>query len=134
MSVIRKITTGVADVIAEGAGVIAEKSEEAARIGKLKLELPRLKMRIHNLLVEIGEQVAHLDFEKEADLGKNAAIRGLAEQVCELENKQVEITAQIDLIDSERKRRRHEAKEASRKQKKAAAPQEHPEDDDARAE
>ncbi len=134
MSVIRKITTGVADVIAEGAGVIAEKSEEAARIGKLKLELPRLKTRIHNLLVEIGEQVAHLDFEKESDLSKQPVIRGLAEQVCELEDKQVEITAQIDLINSERRRRRQEAKEASRKQKEDAAAQEQPEGDDAGAE
>ena len=127
MSVIRKITTGVADAIAEGAGVIAEKSEEAARIGKLKLELPRLKTRIHNLLVEIGEQVAHLDFDKEADLSKHGVIRGLAEQVCELEDQQAELAAQIDLINSERRRRRREAKEAARKQKEEAVAQEQPE-------
>jgi uncharacterized protein (UPF0335 family) len=74
------------EVVKEGATVVAEKTGELAKVGKIKMEIMNLNKKINNCFNEIGGKVYHLKLEgKQDEINSDSRINELIEEIKRLE-------------------------------------------------
>lgn len=83
---VKKYTEEGVEVLKEGASVVAEKTGELARIGKIKMEIMNLNRKINNYFSEIGGRLYHLKVEgKQDEINNDLNINEIVEKIRKLE-------------------------------------------------
>lgn len=89
------------DVLKEGASVVAEKTGELAKIGKIKMEIMNLNRKINNCFNEIGGKLYHLKVEgKQDEINSDARISKLVEEIKKLEEEVKDKEEQLSKVKS----------------------------------
>ena len=90
----------------EGLAVLAEKTDEYTKIGRIKLEIISIKRDIEKLFTELGGKVYHLMVEQnDTNIASNEEIRGLIEKVKDLERRLQEKRQEIEKVKKAKERK-----------------------------
>lgn len=89
------------DVLKEGASIVAEKTGELAKIGKIKMEIMNLNKKINSCFNEIGGKLYHLKVEgKQDEISSDVRINELVEEIKKLEEEVKNKEEQLNEIKS----------------------------------
>ncbi|MBU1153845.1 hypothetical protein KKB84_07780 [bacterium] len=96
---VKKCLADGVEVLKEGTSIVAEKSSELAKIGKIKVEIINLNRKINNCFNEIGGRFYHLKIEdKQEEINNDNKINELVEEIKKIEEKVKDKEEQIDKL------------------------------------
>ena len=89
----------IKDRVLKGAAVVAERAEELSRIGKVRLDIAKIKRDRGTVLEELGERIYALDREGAlGELGGRDDIRKLIDRVKALEEELKIKEAELEVL------------------------------------
>ncbi len=98
-----KLWEKIKDVVQEKASTVAEKTEEFTRIGRVKLEIAKIKRDITKSLAELGSETYNLiNEEKGAEIAESDKVKRLVEDIKFLERKLEDKTKELEALRKER--------------------------------
>jgi len=116
-SLFEDITKG----IKEGITVVADKTDEYTKIGRLKVEILGVKRNIEKKFTELGGRVYHaVAVDKVANVGEDAQVKLLVSQIGNLEQKLNDKNAEIEKVKTTKEAERREREIAKKREKEEA--------------
>ena len=107
--------------IKEGITVVADKTDEFTKIGRLKVEIVSIKRNIEKKFTELGGRVYHaITVDKVGDIGDDAEVKRLVSDLGDLEQKLNDKNAEIEKVKETKEAERREREEAKKREKEDA--------------
>ena len=92
------------DSIKQGIQTVSGKTEEMAKVGRIKLAILATKRDIEKDFIELGGRIYHLIRNKQKiNVSKDETIKNLVDRIQSFELKLEELKHKLDLIQSEKK-------------------------------
>jgi GTPase involved in cell partitioning and DNA repair len=111
--------------IKEGITVVADKTDELTKIGRLKVEILSVKRNIEKKFTELGGRVYHvITVDKVADIDKDEEVKRMVAELGDLEQKLNEKNAEIENVKETKEAERKEREEAKKREKEEAQKEE----------
>ena len=89
----------IAKTVRDGVDVVVEKTEEYAKIGKIKVEMINIKRNVEKNFTELGGKVYHLVVDEDAaDIAGNAEVKGIVERIKSLEADLEDKSEELELV------------------------------------
>lgn len=107
--------------IKEGITIVADKTDELTKIGRLKVEILGIKRNIEKKFTELGGRVYHaITVDKVANVGKEAEAKRLITEIRELEANLNDKNAEIEKVKETKEAERREREETKQREKEEA--------------
>lgn len=107
--------------IKEGITVVADRTDELTKIGRLKVEILGVKRNIEKKFTELGGRVYHaMMVYKVSNIGDDEEVKRLVAELVELEKKLNDKNAEIEKVKDTKEAERQERKEAKQREKEEA--------------
>lgn len=102
LEVVKRGTEIVAEKTPEVAATVAERTQEAISIGKLKLQIQTLNHKVDKIFTEVGQKVYDLSKKKVAQIENDETVKKMIAEVNRLKKQLKDMEKKIDAAKKEK--------------------------------